>query len=214
MLSAGAKTAIRGAIALSRAGLYPRTSTSPPSLPSLPSVHCSSFHSSTGRLQENSVKTKNSTSSAAGLHNHPQRREVGNVLHQRPWQRIEVPSLVSSLTTTYKTVEEVDGVACPLATPKQGAVLCTTYSHHTPLVHTLFFGELATPQAACFFALQLGTAYPRKVLQRFGKVWQRFAMIPLRTCVHTVPCLQARAGRPEHGVRRGLRAPRRGCTIA
>jgi hypothetical protein len=39
---------------------------------------------------------------------------VAALLHQRPWQRIEVPSLISSITTTHKMSETVGGVQSPM----------------------------------------------------------------------------------------------------
>lgn len=82
------------------------------------------------------VSWKNAHTAAAaaamdmdGMRNHPHRHDVASLLHHRPWQRTEVPSLISSLTTTYKTVEMIDGVACPLAIPKQGGWPTLTHEH-------------------------------------------------------------------------------------
>lgn len=58
------------------------------------------------------------TRSRSIIVNHPTRFEAASILHARPWNRLEVPSLVSAITCTHKTVELVDGVECPLAHPR------------------------------------------------------------------------------------------------
>ena len=58
------------------------------------------------------------TRSRSIIVNHPTRFEAASILHARPWNRLEVPSLISAITCTHKTVELVDGVECPLAHPR------------------------------------------------------------------------------------------------
>ena len=81
-----------------------------------------SFSSSRHPRQLTSTTTRSlsttPTRSPSIIVNHPKRFEAASILHARPWNRLEVPSLVSAITSTHKTVELVDGVECPLALPR------------------------------------------------------------------------------------------------
>lgn len=49
---------------------------------------------------------------------HPMRRELVALQHQRPFDRIPLPSLVTTITLTHKNAEEIDGVRYPLSDVK------------------------------------------------------------------------------------------------
>ena len=68
---------------------------------------------------------------APALRNHPWRMDVAAVLHQRPWKRVPVPSLISSVTTTHLAPHVVDGVECPLDDRSRGDAVAyeAEYAH-------------------------------------------------------------------------------------
>ena len=90
--------------------------------------------------------------------NHPKRFEAASILHARPWNRLEVPSLVSAITCTHKTVELVDGVECPLAHPRgatrnPAVAYDADYDHLAKLCE--HFGAAIPPRGVSFHSCHL-----------------------------------------------------------
>lgn len=52
------------------------------------------------------------------------RQEVTNLVHQRPFEKMPMPCVVSSISTTHKKVVDVDGVQLPLGTLTPGHPQC------------------------------------------------------------------------------------------
>lgn len=96
-----------------------------------------------------------SSASSARPPNHPKRREVASALHARPWQRITIPSLVSSITTTQKYPALVDGVSCPMAaTVDPATAYDRDYAHLERMCDHLTVAP--PPRGATFFTADVG----------------------------------------------------------
>ena len=89
------------------------------------------------------------------LSDHPKRLEVASVLHARPWQRIAIPSLVSSVTTTQKYPVLVDGVSCPMAGVGDPATAYDRDYAHLKLLCDHFI-VAPPPHGTTFFTTQIG----------------------------------------------------------
>lgn len=93
---------------------------------------------------------------APALRNHPWRLDVQAVLHQRPWKRVPVPSLISSVTTTHLAPHVVDGVECPLDNRSRGDAVAyeAEYAHLRRLCEHFIVSP--PPHGATFFTTVLG----------------------------------------------------------
>jgi uncharacterized membrane-anchored protein len=82
--------------------------------------------------------------------------DVASVLHQRPWKRIPVPSLISSVTTTHLAPHVVDGVECPLDDRSRGDAVAyeAEYAHLRRLCEHFIVSP--PPHGATFFTTVLG----------------------------------------------------------
>jgi uncharacterized membrane-anchored protein len=89
------------------------------------------------------------------LSDHPKRLEVASVLHARPWQRIAIPSLVSSVTTTQKYPVLVDGVSCPMAGVVDPATAYDRDYAHLKLLCDHFI-VAPPPHGTTFFTTNIG----------------------------------------------------------
>ena len=94
------------------------------------------------------------------LVDHPMRQQVAGLAHQRPFDRTQIPSIVSSITTTHKEPEMVDGVQCPLTTSNPGAADDAGYAHLKKLCEHFLVSP--PPPTSSFFSADLaGTCQVR-----------------------------------------------------
>ena len=93
---------------------------------------------------------------APALRNHPWRLDVQAVLHQRPWKRVPVPSLISSVTTTHLAPHVVDGVECPLDNRSRGDAVAyeAEYAHLRRLCEHFIVSP--PPHGGTFFTTVVG----------------------------------------------------------
>jgi hypothetical protein len=84
------------------------------------------------------------------------RAEVASLVHQRPFEKMTIPSLVSSISTTQKSVQHFNGIRMPLSSPTAGSGECydREYEHLVELCK--FYLINPPPHGATFFSHALG----------------------------------------------------------
>lgn len=93
--------------------------------------------------------------SFASIVNHDLRSDVSGLLHQRPLQKVSLPSICSSITSTWKQATMIDGIMTPMAASR-----CYRKDYETDFAHLRqlcdHFHVSAPPPGATFFMADLG----------------------------------------------------------
>jgi uncharacterized membrane-anchored protein len=90
------------------------------------------------------------------LASHEMRAEVSSAIHARPFEKMTIPSLVSSISVTQKSVVHVDNVRLPLESPTPGSHACYDREHAHLAELCGFFLVNPPPHGATFFSHALG----------------------------------------------------------